>query len=79
MSHNVDRLNGVSAFGVPRVAKARPRTSMLASILRCVGISRERATLRDLTDRELADIGLTRDAANAEAGRPFWDLPAGRR
>lgn len=45
---------------------------------RWLTVARERRALARLTDRELADIGLDAAAARAEAGRPFWDLPAGR-
>ena len=33
---------------------------------------RQRRRLRDLDDRLLADIGLTRQQADIEAGKPFW-------
>lgn len=33
---------------------------------------RTRATLRDLTDAQLADIGLTRAQALSESSRVFW-------
>ena len=36
---------------------------------------RERAQLADLDDAMLADIGLTREEALAEARRPLWDVP----
>lgn len=35
--------------------------------------ARTRKQLADLPDNALADIGLTRDMALREAGRPFWD------
>ena len=38
----------------------------------------ERRRLRDLDKDALADLGLTPEEAAREAGRPFWDLPAGR-
>lgn len=45
-------------------------------ILRTTGhwfsISRERRTLAHLSDRDLADIGVTRTEAEYEARRPFW-------
>lgn len=37
---------------------------------------RQRQALRGLDDRRLADIGLTARQADAEAHRPFWDVPA---
>lgn len=33
---------------------------------------RTRSQLRQLSDRQLRDIGIERDAANTEAARPFW-------
>jgi hypothetical protein len=35
----------------------------------------ERRALRDLDPHLLADIGITRDEAVAEASRPIWDVP----
>ncbi|WP_419914317.1 DUF1127 domain-containing protein [Hoeflea sp.] len=35
---------------------------------------RQRRALHGLTNRQLADLGLTREAAEQEASRPFWDL-----
>ena len=34
---------------------------------------RQRRDLRDLTDDQLRDIGLTPNEARREAARPFWD------
>ena len=36
----------------------------------------QRRKLASLDDAALADIGLTRTQAFAEANRPFWDVPA---
>ncbi len=53
------------------------RSGTLASIIaRAATLRRQRAALRRLDDRALADIGLTRHEANAEASRPVWDVPA---
>lgn len=38
----------------------------------CSGRSRQREALSSLDDRLLADIGVTRQQANAEAAKPFW-------
>lgn len=35
--------------------------------------TRERQRLAELDDKALADIGLTRERARAEAARPFWN------
>lgn len=37
-------------------------------------VARQRAALARLDDHLLADIGVSRDAAEAEAVRPFWDI-----
>ena len=36
---------------------------------------RQRRALARLDDKALADIGLTREEAQIEANRPFWDIP----
>ncbi len=35
-------------------------------------IARERARLREMSDAELSDIGISRREALSEATRPFW-------
>jgi uncharacterized protein YjiS (DUF1127 family) len=35
----------------------------------------ERRALSRMSDDRLADMGLTRGAAQREASRPFWDAP----
>lgn len=41
-----------------------------------MAVRRSRNELSHLTDTQLLDIGLTRDAAEAELQRPIWDVPA---
>ena len=41
-------------------------------------VARERRALAGLDSRALADLGLSEAAARREAGRSFWDIPAGR-
>jgi|AACY02.16.fsa_nt_gi Uncharacterized conserved small protein len=41
---------------------------------RWMSVARQRAALATLDDRLLADIGVSRAAAEAEATRPFWDV-----
>lgn len=41
-------------------------------------IAAERRRLREMSDQQLKDIGLTPLKARREAARPFWDLPTGR-
>lgn len=38
-------------------------------------VNRQRRQLAELTDSQLADIGITREQALAESTRSFWDLP----
>ena len=40
--------------------------------IRCAERSRERQALAQLGDRDLKDMGMTREQANAEAAKPFW-------
>ncbi len=42
-------------------------------------VARERRRLAELDERQLRDIGIDPATAAREAGRPFWDLPGGRR
>lgn len=39
---------------------------------RCSERSRQRQALAQLDDHDLKDIGMTRQQANAEAAKPFW-------
>ncbi len=55
-----------------RPAAAATRRS-LRSLL---DLHRSRRALAQLDDAALNDLGLTRAQANAEAARPFWDMPA---
>ena len=41
-----------------------------------VSLWRQRRALAALDDRALDDIGITREAARAEAAHPVWDVPA---
>lgn len=43
-----------------------------------LAVARERAALAELSAAALADIGVARADAQAEAGRPFWDTPPER-
>lgn len=48
---------------------------ILDRIFLMTALARQRRHLRDLPDHLLKDIGLTREAARAEAERRFWDAP----
>jgi uncharacterized protein YjiS (DUF1127 family) len=43
-----------------------------AALTEALRRARSRGDLARLTDRELRDIGLTRDDALRESGKPFW-------
>ena len=58
-------------YATPRAS--RPVWATIASML---NISRQRAALRRLDQAGLADVGLDRHTAIAEANRPIWDVPA---
>ena len=52
------------------------RPLSLARKLRAVLVlRRQRRTLARLDETVLRDIGISRKAAQAEARRPFWDVP----
>lgn len=53
-------------------------TSLLGRLVTAFQVARERRSLRDLDDRALADVGLTREQVLLEGSRAFWDLPAKR-
>ncbi len=44
-------------------------------IARLFSVWRQRRALERLDDAALEDIGVSREAARAEAARPFWDAP----
>lgn len=57
-----------SSIFTPRTVKA-PRLSQM------VALWRQRRALAAMDDTQLADIGVTRTQALAEAERPVWDVP----
>jgi len=54
------------------IPKRRSGQGFLQSL---VALSRQRRDLKRLDDRALADIGVSREDAIAEANRPVWDAP----
>lgn len=46
-----------------------------ARLERSRGLARQRQALLELDETLLRDIGLTREQALREAGRPIWDAP----
>jgi uncharacterized protein YjiS (DUF1127 family) len=51
------------------------RRKVLSNLKQALAVRRQRRALRDLPPEVLRDIGLTRDEALSEAGRPIWDVP----
>lgn len=60
-----------------RPARAAAAGGVLPRILRALAVAHQRHKLARLSDHQLADIGISRAEALAEAHRPFWDVPAG--
>ena len=58
-----------------RPALHSPFSGLLRQLSHAAGVAMQRRRLARLDDAQLADIGLTRAQATAEARRPFWDLP----
>lgn len=56
-------------------AKQR-NTRRRMTFLDVISLYRQRRALARLDDHALDDIGVTRDVAEKEARRPFWDFPA---
>ncbi|MFN3955422.1 MAG: DUF1127 domain-containing protein [Pararhodobacter sp.] len=50
-------------------------SSLWARLERARCLARQRRALLDLDETLLRDIGLSREDALREAGRPFWDAP----
>jgi uncharacterized protein YjiS (DUF1127 family) len=53
-------------------ATARFARRMADALFRALERSRQRRALRNLSDAQLADLGLSRAEVAAEARRPFW-------
>lgn len=53
----------------------RKRFSLLSILRGLITLRQSRIALSKLTDSQLADIGVTPHEAQAEAGRPVWDVP----
>lgn len=67
-----------SAAGACVRPAASPK-SVFSPLFLALSLFRSRRSLASLSDHQLADIGLTREEANAEAKRPIWDVPMGWR
>lgn len=62
-----DQFSNATARCAPRAGSLNLRTF--------IALWRSRRALARLDTRALADIGVTRDAADLEAQRPIWDVP----
>lgn len=59
-----------------RVQGGNTRVGFFARLRTALALRRQRKHLAEMDETTLADIGLTRDQALAEAARPVWDVPA---
>lgn len=50
-------------------------TAGMRLLLRCDAAAQSRHRLTSLTDRELADVGLSRDDVRRAVGDPYWMPP----
>ncbi|MDJ1016306.1 MAG: DUF1127 domain-containing protein [Paracoccaceae bacterium] len=66
------RTRSITLPSVPSVSL----TGLFALVSLIDSTFRQRQTLKSLDDHLLKDLGLTREMAEAEAGRPVWDVPA---
>lgn len=63
-------------FETTAPARARSaRTGVFAALGRVLKLQRQRHDLRQLTDAQLSDIGISRKEADAEGRRALWDAP----
>jgi uncharacterized protein YjiS (DUF1127 family) len=62
---------------LPHAAHRRPglASRLLETVGRWRQVSRERAALGELSDRELADFGATSADVYREINTPFWRIP----
>ncbi len=58
-----------------RTVSSARRKGLIARILDALALTRQRRALAELDDALLADLGLTREEAEAEARRSGWDAP----
>jgi uncharacterized protein YjiS (DUF1127 family) len=68
--------HAMQILSAPGSSAAFPHPMRLVKRLRvAITLRQERRALAALDDHLLADIGLTRDVALAEASMPLWDAP----
>lgn len=66
--HSVSRIPARKAIRFP--------DSFWHAVFRLFSLRRQRRDLATLDDHMLRDVGLTRQDAQRESGRPIWDVPA---
>lgn len=49
---------------------------LIGLVATATALRKQRASLANLDDTRLADLGLSRAEAEREAARPVWDVPA---
>lgn len=52
-----------------------PRPNWIERILTMFDVRKTRVDLSKLTDKQLRDVGLTREDVEAELACPVWDVP----
>lgn len=63
-------------FDTTAQVHARPRRSLMSAVRNIAALARQRRRLATLDAHRLDDLGITAQAAQAEANRPIWDVPA---
>lgn len=65
------------SFSSTQSAVAQPaQASLLKRIIAAFALARSRKQLGALEAHQLADLGISQRAADAEANRSVWDVPA---
>jgi uncharacterized protein YjiS (DUF1127 family) len=59
-------------FGEPDRLRPNPLVRWIAALEQMYSRRRQRQALIELDDDRLADIGVSRQQAEREAGKPFW-------
>lgn len=66
----------LTAHSAACLPAAAPRKSLMTRLMDMNALYRQRRALAALDADALADLGLTRTEADAEAARPVWDAPS---
>lgn len=59
-----------------RIPSRTTRPARSIGLMGLLGLRRQRQQLANMTPEQLADIGITAEAAEAEANRPLWEIPS---